>query len=222
MPDASRYDMAYRPPTYWPEDPDLRLLSRIKGEFRKRDAKKHLDFGELEEFKEFLLQEELPPREREITTGSHPWLLGGEYLPAYEGDEVEIARLTLKSVTLDVISLRAARCAGVIRYRILDEYAGDFEFRFAPESSPEPLTMSEVVGLISGTEQLGVAGHFPACFRDVNLGGGDEQDARALIDFVTVTSDFYPQLEAWYAEEACEWFDRLRAQFRRKGGQFTQ
>ena len=35
--------------------------------------------------------------------------MSGEYLPDFEGDEVEIARVTLASVTGDVVSIRARR-----------------------------------------------------------------------------------------------------------------
>lgn len=33
--------------------------------------------------------------------------------------------------------------------------------------------------------------------------------SRALVEFVTVSSDFYPELRAYYAEEAKEWPARL-------------
>ena len=40
-------------------------------------------------------------------------------------------------------------------------------------------------------------------------------DPEALIDFVTVTSDFYPELQAYYAEEAKEWLAQVEAGGRR-------
>jgi hypothetical protein len=44
---------------------------------------------------------------REFRGRVHPSLMSGEYLPDYEGDEVEIARVALASVMGDVISIRA-------------------------------------------------------------------------------------------------------------------
>ena len=38
--------------------------------------------------------------------------------------------------------------------------------------------------------------------RNYNLDSCDPED---LINFVIVTSDFYPELQAYYAEEAREW-----------------
>jgi len=37
----------------------------------------------------------------------HPSFMGGEYLPDYRRDEIEIARIELESTTSDVISVRA-------------------------------------------------------------------------------------------------------------------
>ena len=48
--------------------------------------------------------------------------MSGEYLPDFDGDEVEIARVTLASVTGDVISIRARGQHALIHYRIVDEY----------------------------------------------------------------------------------------------------
>jgi hypothetical protein len=48
--------------------------------------------------------------------------MSGEYLPDFEGDEVEIARVTLASATGDIISIRGRHEGGRIHYRIVDEY----------------------------------------------------------------------------------------------------
>ena len=37
----------------------------------------------------------------------------------------------------------------------------------------------------------------------------DGGDPEHLVEFVTVSSDFYPELRAYYAEEAKEWPARL-------------
>ena len=48
--------------------------------------------------------------------------MGGEYLPKLEKGEVEIARISLRSVTADQISARARRIGAQIEYAIVDEY----------------------------------------------------------------------------------------------------
>ena len=80
----------------------------------------------------------------------------------------------------------------------MDEY--DTPFRFKPRRSTQPLSMGELIGLIDGT-----TGHLDgdregltSAYRDYNLDGCD---AERLVEFVTVTSDFYP-VQAYYEEEA--------------------
>ena len=48
--------------------------------------------------------------------------MGGEYLPPVKKGEVEIARISLESVSGDQISVRARRSGGRISYSIVDEY----------------------------------------------------------------------------------------------------
>lgn len=47
-------------------------------------------------------------RSRKCSTSKfHPSFVGGEYLPDYKANEVQIARIELQSTTTDVISIRA-------------------------------------------------------------------------------------------------------------------
>ena len=55
----------------------------------------------------------------------HPAFMSGTYLAPMDGEEVEVLRVTLKSVTGDVTSVRAKRTAASIRYRVVDEYEGE-------------------------------------------------------------------------------------------------
>jgi hypothetical protein len=136
-------------------------------------------------------------------------------LPDYQKGEVEIARLSLASVTGDVISVRAARRGKKITYRIVDEYESSFELQ--RKVSVQPLTMGEMVDLIAGAVVEGLSefpGGLPNAYRDYNLAVDDSQDLRDLRDFVTVTSSFYPELRRWYEEDAEEWC--VEAESRRK------
>jgi hypothetical protein len=54
-----------------------------------------------------LLREALDDDTRRSLDRIHPSFMGGEYLPDYGRDEVEIARIELESTTSDVISVRA-------------------------------------------------------------------------------------------------------------------
>ena len=80
--------------------------------------------------------------------------MGGEYLPPLLDDEVEIARISLASVTADQTSVRAQRVAGGIAYRIVDEYGEDgTEYVCRPDRSDLPLTLAELVAMIDGAQE---------------------------------------------------------------------
>jgi hypothetical protein len=46
---------------------------------------------------------------RQATGAIHPWLMGGEYLPDRQDNEVEIARITIAFTTRDVTCVRLFR-----------------------------------------------------------------------------------------------------------------
>jgi hypothetical protein len=211
MPNAENYDLAYGPETYRDlSDALTALLSRIKGEARKRDARKLLETGEMAHLREFLLAEGLPDSTLNLVSRMDPMLMGGEYLPDYEEGEVEVARVSLESMTGDVISIRARPAAEGIRYRVVDEYETVFDC--TPEVSEPPLTMGELIDLLDGSYADDWQGTgLVSSWRDDNLHDDDPEEAESLVDFVTVSSDLYPQLQQWYEEEAQEWLDRIRS-----------
>jgi len=85
-------------------------------------------------------------------------------------------------------------------YRIEDEY----ETRF----SKQPLSIRELVGLIDGaTGHLDGARGLTSAYRNYSAAWCDPEN---LVEFVTVTSIFYPELRAYYAEEAGEWLAGAR------------
>jgi hypothetical protein len=191
------------------------LLSRIKGEERKRDARRMLETGQMAHLREFLLAEGLGENTLALVSRLHPMLMGGEYLPDYEEDEVEIARVSLKSTTADVISIRGRPTPDGIGYRVVDEYETVFHCR--PDISERPLTMRELIELLDKTEADDWQGTgLVSLWRDSNLEAQeyDPEYAEELVDFVTVSSEFYPQLAKWYEEEAQEWLARIREKCR--------
>lgn len=117
----------------------------------------------------------------------------GEYLDDLLPGETEIVRLQLMSTLSDVISVRARRDGGVIRYRVVDEYEGDF---FLPEgSSTEPLSQGQVILMLDGVNG-GADGGLVLGLVKTCLYPGCDPDA--LRNFVEVRSDFYPTLGSHY------------------------
>jgi len=134
--------------------------------------------------------------------------LGREFLPDKQPTEVEIALISLASVTGDIIAITAQRRGKRIVYSIEDEYGT--RFRFEPTTSKQPLSMRELIALIDGaTGHLDGATGLTSAYRNYNL---DACAAERLVDFVTVTSNFYPELRAYYAEEAVEWLAQVETE----------
>ena len=212
MPDKSNYDLEFRPSSYFePCDPVVEIISRVKGEQRRRWLKELLEADESEEVSDFLVKEELSDEERRTLGRCHPQFMGGEYLPSLKREEIEIARVSLNSTLGDVISIRARRRGETIHYKIVDDYYSEgIRYKYRPQKSRCPLTMYELIGLIDSVRVIG----------DDNWGGGLTNSFRnrlarngppeVFVDFVSVTSEFYPELEDYYREEALEWLEEFR------------
>jgi hypothetical protein len=136
------------------------------------------------------------------------WLgAGANYLPDYDTGEVEIACLHFESTTGDKISVRARPAGKKICYRIVDEYGKDFTIQSS--RSEQPLTLRELVALIDSADVDGDgATGLTSYFRNLNFDEDEDEDPEDFVDFVTVTSDFYGQLEDWYEQEAQEWREK--------------
>ena len=225
MSERADYDMEFRPPGYFDiSDLDKRVLSPIKGERRRQIVREmlegskpeeldHLDSSTFNILRDSLFEEELSEQERKTIGEIHPAHMGGEFLPSSVEDGVEIARVSLESTTADVISIRAKPAGQKIIYDIVDEY--ESEFRFEPRESDLPLTMGELVRLIDQTETMDHGDQddygkgLTDSFRNMNLVEGE--NPRELLDFVTVSSEFYPMLQSYYRDRAAEWTERIEA-----------
>jgi leader peptidase (prepilin peptidase)/N-methyltransferase len=206
MTTSGTFRLDYRPSTYW-ETPSS-AIANIKGEARREAIRDLLECGALADGDPRLMADALSEDQRLHAGSFHPSLMGGEYLPDYVPGEVEIARIALKSTTADVISIRARREGSEIQYRIVDEY--DTRFECTPATSASPLTMGELISFIDTAQDgmMGAAG-LTSSYRQHNL--TDEADPTSLIDFVTVSSPFYPELQAHFPQEAEEWVAQRRA-----------
>jgi hypothetical protein len=214
MPDPKKFLMDYRPESYW--DCGKEGFTNIKGEMRRRVLDGALAGGQLDLLPGSLLSDELSHEERFKMAAMHPSFMGGEFLPAYLAGELEIARVSLESVTWDVISVRAQKLDdGRISYRVVDEYESPFRCR--PGTSAEPLTMSELISLIDSVEGhnagFGDARGLTDSYRDYNCDlDRTLQHLNVLVHFVRVYSLYYPELESWYEAEAQEWYSKRAAE----------
>lgn len=205
MPNSKDFQWDFRPETYW--DNAKIGLANIKGEWRRRMVEGALRTGQIDVLVPSTLSDDLSHDERRYRGAMHPTLLGGEFLPEYLPDEVEIARLSLDSVTWDVYQVRAQASAdGRIHYRVVDEYESWEQglFSVSPESSEKPFTFGEMVSFIDNIEIGECEGHFTNGLRDGQYVQGEKLEE--LIDFVRVSSLYYPELESWYDAEALEWY----------------
>lgn len=236
------YDFAFRPATYWLDLPsEEAITSKIPGTARRDVARRALEGEELprigseelyREAMDFALSEHLSDEERESWGSIHPALMGGEYLPEPEGDEVEIARIELASVTADVIQVLAGRAeSGQIRYRVVDEYWDEgSRYAVTPEVSEEPLSMGELVDLIDSARQADEAHLYgddrfnvglADSARELNYFSGAGLEPEELLGFVFVSSAFYPELSRYYAERASAWIDQRASEPRPPRYDFT-
>ena len=203
-------DMSFQPDSYWPESltPD-QLLSRIRGKTRQEIVRRIYEAEGFGALNAFLVKEGLNDEERSAWGSVGPWCLGGEYLPAMQKGEVEIARISLASTTSDQISVRARRDNGAIRYRIVGEYEEEESMRYELpfEQSDRPLTLGELIDLIDGAcqaEPWCPGGILTSNWTAMSTWGCDEEE---IIGFLSLSSPFYPQLDDCYRVLAEGWVE---------------
>ncbi len=197
--------ISFRPASYWEDnDPLAAILRNVKGANRRKLITDYWNAGRIEELDPDLLADETEPGLRHFLEQLDPSFMGGEYLPDLLPTEVEIARISLRSTTSDVISLRARREPGseLIHYRIIDEY--DTCFELEPTTSAEPFTHDELVAHIDGVDG-GNGGGLALCYNEMNF--DSMGDAESLRNFTTVSSLFYPDLEDHYEAVFDQWVE---------------
>jgi hypothetical protein len=126
--------------------------------------------------------------------------MGGEFLPTLRNGEVEIARISLASVTADQISVRARRWGKRVVYRIVDEYESGYICR--PSNSTSTLSLRELIALM---EQACEGGSIIFPILEMNMRGASTPAEVAA--FITVTSDFYPDLGPYYRALTDAWVE---------------
>jgi hypothetical protein len=138
--EVSGIDLDYRPGDYfWATGLKIPLLSGIAGEARRQLVRELIEASR--PVPDGLDAAVLDEETRQMWGRMHPSNMGGEYLPPLRNGEVEIARISLASVTADQISVRARRLGKRIVYRVVDEYGSDiatYVCRPASSVSPHP------------------------------------------------------------------------------------
>lgn len=206
----SGFDYGFRPASYFDHlDPNTVILASILGEERRRDVEQRLASGDFDPlvWGEWLTESQLDDSIRKLIGQAHPRFMGGEYLPALEQDEIEIARIVCASIMQDVTSIRARRSGKRIAYRVVDEHEG--KFTVARKWSARPLTLGELIDLIDHSDQEGDEKASGLVFSILawNLDANDNPED--LRGFTTLSSSFYPGLERYYGEVVDSYLDSL-------------
>lgn len=186
-------DYDFRPDAVLDVDQDsaLYVVSRIKGSNRQEMVIDYIQRGKADELEPGLLRETLPREEIDALARVNATFLGGEFLPDFLTDEVELVRLVMQTPHRDTVSVRA-RPAGDegILLRAVDEYGTDFPG--TDEKLPERPSLRELINWLEG--ESGTADSLLLFPVEQALAGGSRPED--VSGFVEVRSLFYPGLPA--------------------------
>ncbi|NDE54621.1 MAG: hypothetical protein EB069_08595, partial [Actinobacteria bacterium] len=155
-----------------------------------------LDTGE--DFDPIYAEPTLSDDSRQVLSRLHPSFMGGEYLPDQDPQEVEIARIVIRSTTRDVTCVYAAPHGKRIAYRIVDEYGGDTLSGPDRLISNKPLTLGALrTFFLSGWDLLQVL--------DYNGEYWDYNEDQVLDFIVEASSDFYPEFGQAVMQKVQRW-----------------
>jgi hypothetical protein len=198
------FDFSFRPESYWPKSLNReQLLSRIKGKARRDFARATMEVSGSGYMDPFFGSKTLSKEERRSWGSIHPSLMGGEYLPDQPLGTVEIARISLASVTSDQIVIYARKTAKNIRYSVVDEYGTHYKQPFYQRK--DTIRLGEVIKIIDESEHPDGTYTGGVVFSTLSANGC--QDDESLDEsFVEVASAFYPDLGAYYKFAVREWY----------------
>ena len=192
--DVKGVDLSFRPSSrLFPLTAEKLLLSRVKGTQRRESLTAAIEQDRLGDLNPFFTQTSLSAEDRRARAAIHPSFMGGEYLPDFEEGELEMARLSLRSVTADVISIRLRRTEDSFVYRIVDEYMDQDPNGLLDEPTTivvdQPLTMKDFGAFVVQVSRM-----------DHWCGPESHETEEEAQDFVVATSEFYPEFGDYIAE----------------------
>jgi len=210
--DRREFDFEFRPESYW-ESADA-IFANVKGEWRRKKIRRAVEDGSVDEVPPEVFADSLDDKIRRKTGAIHPSMMGGEYLPDYLPAEIEVARISLRSTTGDVIALRARPEKTGIAFRWSDEYEDDGKEPFYVIGrhgySENPLSLGELIELFKSTKcpdyQHRPNSNIIQMFRDDQWDEWDGCSAEEAAEFSSVSSEFYPELERWYTADTKRWY----------------
>ncbi len=205
---SASVNLAFRPKTYFPESPTReQLLARIKGQSRREMARGILETEGIAGLSDFVAREELNDHDRDMWGLVHPHMMGGEYLPGLRPEEVEIARISLKSTTFDQKSIRARPEGDRIRLSVEDEYETEYELPFTLIA--QPLSLGELIEFLGASRHPDDVYHGGMIESDWNFCEENGDPLDECVDFATVSSGFYPQLSSYFNEYGLSWMESM-------------
>ena len=197
-------DLTFHPSTYfWPLSLETHLLASIKGAERQAMVRDAIRKGNLDAIPDDIARSALSEADRLAVGRMHPAFMGGEYLPDHRENEVEIARVTIASVTQDVTSIFARRGRHRIHYRVVDEYEGDTLCGPTARTSTRPLSLAALEQFFDSAWSI---------FDLLEMNYGDDgHDIGTVQSFFRASSPFYPQFTALYQHRIAVWWAERRA-----------
>jgi hypothetical protein len=196
MCDYEAIDLDSRPVSYFRPQPleDYRL-AQVKSALVRAHLRELLASERHDEVARILREEGVSDNDCRALERIHPLYMGGNYLPNHRPGEVEIARIQIYSTTGDTAAVYARRVGRRIRYRVVDEYAGENLEGKTQRDSIKPLTLGELYGLLTRAWR----------FHEI-LEANFEGDVEGMLGFFRAESDFYPDLDALCRREVLEDF----------------
>lgn len=189
-------DLDFRPAGYFrPQALENYRLAQVKNSQVRAHLRRLLASERHDEVARILREAGVSDQDCRALERIHPLYMGGNYLPNPRPGEVEIARIQIYSTTGDVAAVYARRVGRRIRYRVVDEYAGETLEAKATRDSMKPLALRALHDFL--TSVWGLHGILEANF---------EGDVEGMLGFFVAESDFYPQLDALCRQRVLEAF----------------
>lgn len=189
-------DLSFRPLSFFSMHTKAqRSVANIKGEIRKELVREALSGGDSQDIQERYWKPSLGGNYRVNLGLIHPSLMGGEYLPDHGRDAVEIARISIESVTWDVTSVYAKKGRHRIHYKVVDEYEGETLWGRSKRTSVKPLTLKQLLEFFLCAWPL-----------ETVLRRNTGRTVEAAHAFVHASSEFYPQFERAVHQQIASWY----------------